>query len=73
MKKTVTEFKKWAGLWTIGVMLIAMGMCAYYYAMEFSWWPAFLDDPGVCLIWAGIVALTIDKVKSLDFYPIEES
>lgn len=41
-------------LYTIGMMVILLGMTAMYYGWNPSWWPTFLEVPGVCYVWLGL-------------------
>ena len=52
-------------LWIVGMLLSIGGMTALCYGFNPTWWPAFLNVPGVCLVWFGVFAYYAEFLISM--------
>lgn len=52
----------WMTLWVVSIAFVFAGMVAYQKSFDPQWWPAFLNDPGICLIWVGVIVNAIMNV-----------
>lgn len=73
LKTTLILVVKELWMWFFGIAFTGIGMTMLLYGINPVWWPAFLNHPGVCLIWMGLFMFSANEWRHCNRLPIEES